>query len=162
MALGFHNVRALDIISYSPWVDLGDMHAMPYADNQFGIVIMGWVLAYSHMQKKAAQEAIRVARNGGIIAVGVDVPHKDRTFFHKLESVQEILSLFEPHVDYVYFSQDRLPHPCDKWEMIVVFSVKKVRVGTPVSTIAPTIRAFEGCGTVQDIDVGTLPVKLRT
>jgi len=63
ISLGLHHVRGLDLISYSPWIDLGDMHAMPYTDNQFGIVIMGWVIAYSNDRRKAAEEAIRVVRD---------------------------------------------------------------------------------------------------
>ncbi|OGJ62792.1 hypothetical protein A3C37_04720 [Candidatus Peribacteria bacterium RIFCSPHIGHO2_02_FULL_53_20] len=126
MAMGFHNVRAVDLISYSPWVDLGDMHAMPYKDHEFAIVIMGWVLAYSLTQEKAAQEVIRVTRNGGIIVVGVQYHTKTlKQFYKKLESVQEILALFAPHVDRVLFSQDLPDHPCTKWELMVMFSIKK-------------------------------------
>jgi hypothetical protein len=33
------NVRGLDLISYSPLVDLGDMHAMPYKDNEWDAVL---------------------------------------------------------------------------------------------------------------------------
>src|SRR5436305_2998048 len=32
-AHGFRNVRGLDLISYSPLIDLGDMHATPYPDD---------------------------------------------------------------------------------------------------------------------------------
>ncbi|MDB5038012.1 MAG: hypothetical protein JWQ35_1540, partial [Bacteriovoracaceae bacterium] len=39
------NIRGLDLISYSPFVDLGDMHNMPYQNAAFDIVILGWVLA---------------------------------------------------------------------------------------------------------------------
>lgn len=136
MGLGFHNIRALDLISYSPWIQLGDMHAMPYPDDAFAAVIMGWVIAYSDNRPKAAREAVRVARNGGIIAVGVqynresaeeiskrvgyDMPAKER-----LQSVAEILALFQPHVDRVLFSSD-LPSPApEKFDLLVLFSVRK-------------------------------------
>lgn len=134
--LGFQNVRGLDLMSYSPWVDLGDMHAMPYKDSTFGVVIMGWVLAYSDNRPKAAEEALRVVRNGGIIAIGVEyrvesseelskkvgyqVPDEQRQ-----KSVADILALFTNHVDHVYFSQDLPPSPPDKYELLVLFSVKK-------------------------------------
>lgn len=136
MGLGFRNVRGLDLISYSPWIDLGDMHAMPYGDNTFNVIIMGWCLAYSDNRRKAAAEAIRIGQSGSIIAVGVEyrietaqelskkvgyqVPDEKR-----LESVAEILALFTPHVDHVYFSQDLPRSSVKKWDLLVLFSVKK-------------------------------------
>lgn len=136
LGMRFRNIRGLDLISYSPWVDLGDMHAMPYADNSYATLIMGWILAYSDNRKKAAAEAIRVTRNGGIIAVGVEwrvesseelskkmgyqIPDKQR-----LKSVAEILELFGSHVDRVFFQQDLPTNPVQKWELLVIFSVKK-------------------------------------
>jgi hypothetical protein len=135
MGLGFHNFRALDLISYSPWVDLGDMHAMPYKDNQFGIVIMGWVIAYSNNRKKAAAEAIRVVRDGGFIAVGAEYVKKSAEEcsamlgyplpITPIQSVSEILEYFGSSVDHVVFSQDRPPYPSEKCDLMVIFSVKK-------------------------------------
>lgn len=136
LGLGFRNVHGLDLISYSPWIDMGDMHAMPYQDNSYAAVVMGWCIAYSDNRKKAALETVRITRNGGIIAVGVqyvaetpdeltkkvgyDVPDQQR-----LRSVQEILDLFGDHVDHVYFSQDLPKGGADKCELLVLFSVKK-------------------------------------
>ena len=69
---GFHpdRIKAVDLISTSPWIDLGDMHALPYADKSFDIVISSWVLAYSSTPQKAMDEMVRVTRNGGLIAIG--------------------------------------------------------------------------------------------
>ncbi|OGJ65438.1 hypothetical protein A3F36_04990 [Candidatus Peribacteria bacterium RIFCSPHIGHO2_12_FULL_55_11] len=136
MGMGFRNVRGLDLISYSPWIDLGDMHAMPYADNAFGIVTMGWVLAYSHAPTKAALEAVRVTRNGGLIAGGGEFRLETAAELaiaggyevcdiKRLESVAEILSLFAPHVDRVFFTHDVPSPPQGKWQLLVIFSVKK-------------------------------------
>jgi SAM-dependent methyltransferase len=133
---GFRNVRGLDLITYSPWIDLGDMHAMPYADNAFGILVMGWVLAYSHSPGKAAQEAVRITRNGGLIAVGVEARPETAAELAKaggyevcdikrLESVAEILKLFVPHVDRVFFNHDAPTPLLGKWQLLVIFSVKK-------------------------------------
>jgi SAM-dependent methyltransferase len=134
--LGYRNVRGLDLISYSPWIDLGDMHVMPYADNQFGIVVMGWVLAYSDNRVKAAREAIRVTRPGGVIAIGWEYRAESAEALSKkvgyelcdeerVESVAEILELFDGNVDRVFFRQDLPDGPCEKWELLVIFSVKK-------------------------------------
>ncbi len=138
MGLGFHNIRALDLITYSPWVELGDIHAMPYKDNQFAVVIIGWVLTYSKNQRKAALEAIRVVRDGGIIAVGCasatpeerervqgsNVP-PDMRVSHWIPTFQELLDCFEPCVDHLYFAQDILPPPATHGNLVALFSVKK-------------------------------------
>lgn len=136
LGLGFRNVRGLDLISYSPWIDLGDMHAMPYANDSFGAVVMGWCIAYSDNRPKAANEVIRVIRNGGLIAVGVEYTIHSAAELSKhhgyaccdeerLESVAAILALFGEHVDHVYFSQDLPKNPPHKWQLLVIFSVKK-------------------------------------
>ena len=73
-SLGFSpwNIRGLDMISYSDLVDLGDMHAMPYPDGAFDMVVLGWVLAYSEDNDKVAEEVLRVANEGAFIAVGCE------------------------------------------------------------------------------------------
>ena len=131
---GFPNVRGLDLITYSPWVDAGDMHAMPYGDNRFGVVMMGWVIAYSNNRKKAAAEAVRVVRSGGTIAVGGEFMSRSAEEtsaiigYHlpltPIQSVAEILEYFGEAVDHVYFAQDPPPglHKCD---VMAIFSVKK-------------------------------------
>lgn len=74
VAHGFdrRRITAVDLISYSPWVELGDMHALPYDDDRFDVVIAGWVLAYSDRKQQAAAEILRVARPGAVVAVGVE------------------------------------------------------------------------------------------
>ena len=47
------------------------MHKFPYDKNTFDFVLMGWCQAYSDNKKKALEEAIRVTRQGGSIAIGV-------------------------------------------------------------------------------------------
>ena len=53
-----------------PIVQAGDMHALPFEDDQFDIVILGWVLPYSRNVPKAVEEVARVARNGAVSCVG--------------------------------------------------------------------------------------------
>src|SRR5690606_26436775 len=98
-------IRGLDLISYSPRIDLGDMHNIPYSDASFDVVIAGWVLAYSERPAVAAQEMARVTRPGGLVAVGVEysplseedvikmmgyLPGANR----RIGSCEEILALF--------------------------------------------------------------------
>ncbi len=70
--LGFKKIQAIDLISYSPLVTLGDMHNLPYPDNYFDAVICGWTISYSANPKLAANEMHRVIKNGGLIGVGVE------------------------------------------------------------------------------------------
>ena len=72
VGVGFQpqNISAVDLIATSPWIDLGDMHALPYADGVFDVVISGWVLGYSKDPQKAVDEMLRVVKDGGLIAIG--------------------------------------------------------------------------------------------
>lgn len=69
-------VRGLDLMSYSPWIDVGDMHAMPYDDDSFDVVLFSWVLGYSSNQEKAVAEAVRVVRSGGLVGIGEEFEPK--------------------------------------------------------------------------------------
>jgi SAM-dependent methyltransferase len=68
--LGYKNVTGLDLISYSPWVKVGDMHNMPFETNSFDVVICGWTIPYSTDCYKLVQEMARVCRSGGVLSVG--------------------------------------------------------------------------------------------
>ncbi len=108
------NIRGLDLISYSEFVDAGDMHAMPYGDDEFDIVILGWVLGYSHAPDRVAAEVMRVAKPGAVIAIGQE--HDPRTGQagpqdisvegHSFKDTAEILALFGDNVHAVYFRHD--------------------------------------------------------
>lgn len=124
LAAGFNSakIRGLDLISYSPFVDVGDMHDMPYQDNSFDVVILGWVLAYSTDNPKAVGEALRVARPGAFIAVGCEynplsneevreqlkgqIDSEVGTDVTRFDTTDDILDLFEGHVDRVVFRHD--------------------------------------------------------
>ena len=131
------NVRGLDLITYSPFVDLGDMHAMPYEDSTFDVVILGWVLAYSDDKKAAAQEVIRVAKSGAVVAIGVSWNPKSNEGLerelgyvpgseNRLQSSADLLSLFAGHVGHVYFALDPEPITANKVSGIVtIFRMDK-------------------------------------
>jgi SAM-dependent methyltransferase len=131
-AYGFRNVRGLDLISYSPHIDLGDMHRLPYADASFDAVLYGWVLVYSDNPEFAAKEALRVVRDGGIIGIGAEhypgnVPELEYPVGGKrINTAERHLDLFRGHVKQVFFIHDvgealsdRMSNTC------VIFAVKK-------------------------------------
>ena len=109
------NIQGLDLISYSDYVDVGDMHHMPYDDDSFDIVFLGWVLTYSKDLQRVADECVRVAKPGGYIAVGVESPAaRDNKEAYGvtmddvivIKSTDEILELFKDHIHAVPFRHD--------------------------------------------------------
>ncbi len=107
LAAGFApaNIAAVDLISYSPWVRLGDMHALPFEDGSFDVVIAGWVLSYSRDPIRAAREMARVLRPGGHVAIGCQYrPESPRAYAAAcgsdnllFKSVDDITGLFAGH-----------------------------------------------------------------
>jgi len=109
------NLTGLDLMSYSEFVDVGDMHHMPYDDDSFDIVFLGWVLTYSKDMQRVADECIRVAKPGGYVAIGVEsepAPTDGALYGHSvgdapnIETSDEIVDLFEGHVHAVPFRHD--------------------------------------------------------
>ena len=70
--LGFlpENVDAIDLLSYSPHIKIGDMHELPYEDNTFDLIVAGWVLAYSTKNRLVAEEIMRVGKSDAWVAIG--------------------------------------------------------------------------------------------
>jgi len=66
----FKNIYAIDLFSYSPLIDLCDMHNLKYDNETFDIVLMGWCLAYSNDKKKALLESNRVLKKNGSLIIG--------------------------------------------------------------------------------------------
>lgn len=131
-------VRGMDMISYSNWIDLGNMHQMAYPDNHWDVVLLGWVLSYSGDPRQAAKELLRVTRVGGVIAISMTYypPEKlqlleqegqivgNTKYGRRIQTVKDIQSLFEPHVQHVYFAHD-VSDPTRSGTCMTIFSIKK-------------------------------------
>lgn len=129
-------IEALDLISYSPRVRLGDMHAMPFEDGAFDAVVVGWVLAYSEQPVQAAREIARVTRPGGIVAVGVEYSPLSQEEMKaelgylpgarkRIASCEEILSFFGDAVDHVYYRHTVAPRDrARQGNFCLLFSVR--------------------------------------
>jgi SAM-dependent methyltransferase len=111
------NVRGLDLISYSPLVDLGDMHNMPYPDKSFDVIILGWVIGYSTDNARVAKEVRRVAKSGAVVAVGCEYEPKSAEDLKSMGVIlegdgpkyynsQQYLDLFKDEIDTVFFRHD--------------------------------------------------------
>lgn len=130
-------VTGLDLISYTPRVRLGDMHAMPFGDNSFDAVILGWVLAYSEEPARAAREVVRVTRPGGVVAVGVEYSPQSQDDIvrelgylpgsaKRIGSCEEILEFFGPAVDHVYLNHTVAARDRSRvGSFCVIFSIRK-------------------------------------
>lgn len=122
-------IRAVDLFSYSPYVEVGDMHCLPYPDNSFDIVFLGWVLSYSTNQKLVANELLRVCKDKGIIVIAGDYSDSSRddllfnnTTTH-MQSTSQILGLFDAKVGHVYFRHE--PSPPEIAMVMTVFEASK-------------------------------------
>jgi SAM-dependent methyltransferase len=71
-ALGIKNVRGLDLFSYSPWIDIGDIHKTDYQDQEFDAVILGWVISYSAEPIALIEECKRIIKRGGYLGFGIE------------------------------------------------------------------------------------------
>jgi hypothetical protein len=115
------NIVGFDLISYSKRIKIGDMHNMPFEDDTFDAVIFGWTLSYSSAPQQAIDEIIRVTRNKGIVAVGVEYSNMDKEDSEKLlgysiqdynklnkriNTTTQILDLFSDKQSHVYFNHD--------------------------------------------------------
>jgi SAM-dependent methyltransferase len=128
-------IRGLDMISYSPWIDLGNMHKMTYADNSFDTVCMGWLITYSETPEVAAKEIVRVLKPGGFVAMAVSYypPEYVKKALEtgkyvanpatRIQNVDGLLKIFGDSVDQVYFKHQ--PPPDREGACTVVFSIKK-------------------------------------
>ena len=67
-----NRIFAIDLISYSPWIDLQNMHELNFESNFFDCTICGWTISYSNNPILLIKNLIRVTKNAGFIAFGVE------------------------------------------------------------------------------------------
>ena len=139
------NIIGLDLISYSPFIEVGDMHRTRFTDNFFDVIICGWTLSYSNEPDKFAAELLRIIKPGGVIGIGVEysvmtdeemIAHTGYNLktknFERINSAQEILQLFGGNVKDVLFKDDapnKISHSGkllkEVSNVITIFSVTK-------------------------------------
>ena len=118
------NIYAIDLISYSNKILLGDIHNTNYPDNQFNIILCGWVLHYSQDYKKVLKELIRISKNGCIISIGSTYNPKIKC---DITNTKQIYQFLKNDVSKIYFNTDENVEdvPQKKRHSIIIFEVKK-------------------------------------
>jgi hypothetical protein len=110
------NITMIDLFSYSPFIQIGDMHKMGFASDAFDVIIFGDTLAYSLNPALAVSEIIRVAKDRTVISIGHACTRSDtasqQTSAHSqfpktrasitVQSTDDILRWFDGHVGKIY------------------------------------------------------------
>lgn len=115
-ALGFHSVRGLDLFSYSPWIDVGDMHATNYSDGEFDAIVLAWTLPYTSHPEKMISEMKRILKVGGILGLAWHYEPDEDSFVHdkirqnKLNSKDEIVKLMGGDLKMILSPSSRTSH----------------------------------------------------
>jgi hypothetical protein len=150
IANGFdsRNIRGLDLISYSPFIEVGDMHKTRFEDSFFDLIICGWTLSYSNQPQKFAHELLRIIKSDGIIGIAVEystMTDEQSIASHggyalkmdsqdRINSTSQILALFQPKVKHIFFDHDapnKISHGdklvANPSSVVAIFSVAKDR-----------------------------------
>jgi len=67
MFYGYKKIKAIDLFSDSPLIDIMDMNRIKYKANSFDIYYSSFVFTYSNNLAKTIAEAIRVTKNNGLL-----------------------------------------------------------------------------------------------
>lgn len=95
-AAGLDDVRGIDIFSQRDDILVMDMHALTFPDDSFDVVYASHSLEHALDPQVVANELLRVARDGAVLAVEVPVRHRgssaDLVVFDGLD---ELAALFQ-------------------------------------------------------------------
>ena len=136
IALGFkpENIFGLDLISYSDYIKLGDMHEIPFDDNVFDVCISSWTIGYSTEPQKVVDEMCRVTKSNGLISLGYTHDHKRESYIDKnpdkahtagsgFRTALEVLGLFRTVAHKVHYVQEPSDSKANK--MMVILRISK-------------------------------------
>jgi SAM-dependent methyltransferase len=103
-------LTAIDLFSYSPAVQLMDMHELKFSENSFDVIYSAFVITYSDDIPKAISESIRVAKDGALIvfvfehlAAGAGNRFGKNNLPNGPDS---LLEMFGAHAGHIYWKED--------------------------------------------------------
>tara|TARA_Y100000588_G_scaffold89019_1_gene95423 strand:- start:50167 stop:50844 length:678 start_codon:yes stop_codon:yes gene_type:complete len=119
-------ISAIDLFSYSPLIDIMDMHEMNFQDNQFDVLYSSYVLRYSNDIRLACSESVRVTKPNGLIAVAfVHSPTTKPQVGTQLSGgLKEMFHYFGDNVGHIFWQEELLT---ESGQMVCtsIFSVSK-------------------------------------
>jgi len=129
---GFGHVVGIDLYSERPDILAMDMHELKFPNDRFDIVYACHSLEHAYDAAVVAREIVRVAREGGLIAIEVPIQYAttdaDRIDFRNLDG---LLRPFRGHVGDVLWSEVQPPRtPRNESGTAIlrtIFSVSKAR-----------------------------------
>jgi SAM-dependent methyltransferase len=71
-SLGMFNTVGLDLFSYSPLIELGDIHDSQIPSESYDAVLLGWMISYSGNPRKVVDECLRILKPGGLLGIGIE------------------------------------------------------------------------------------------
>lgn len=74
LGIKWRNIKGLDTFSYSPKIQVGNMHSAPFKSESFDIIVCGWTIAYSANPVVAFREFFRLLKPDGKIVITWDLP----------------------------------------------------------------------------------------
>ncbi len=63
------NITAIDLFSYSPYIQIMDMHNLSFPDDSFDVTYSAYTLRYSDKVDVACREIARCTRSSGLVAI---------------------------------------------------------------------------------------------
>lgn len=133
------NIRAVDLFSYSPHIQVMDMHELAFADDSFDVTYCAYTLRYSDKIERACHEIARCTKHGGLVAVSFVTEadaaraapsggEREAIIGSRLAGgVEDLLRHFGPTCDSVYWLEEyRFAGPVEgEKHCSVIFRVSK-------------------------------------
>jgi hypothetical protein len=127
------DIKGLDLQTYSPLIEPGDVTNIPFGDNSFDCIVAGWIVHYVSNQEKAVSELIRVLKPNGYLALSVSwypEGHKydngDFSGGRNIKNSEALLKLFQGYQYDVIFNYDQSKiDPNQVGDIILLLRVNK-------------------------------------
>lgn len=133
------NVTAIDLFTYSPSIQLMDMHSLKFRDDSFDVVYCAFTLRYSSDPARAVREMVRCARPGALTVIVFIKPVNARmrpggvSAHAKFENgLNDVLALFGPAVGTMLWREEwERPGPDGAPDAVVCSMIFRVSKDTP-------------------------------
>lgn len=110
------NITSVDLFSYTPRIEVMDMHDLKFPDRSFDVTYCAYTLRYSDNLDRACAEIVRCTKHGGLVAV-IFVTEADQSkergaFVGTPLSggIDELLARFGDDIAEVYWREDYRVH----------------------------------------------------